>query len=218
MRLLKVDDRDSLSLTEDLYDNIPPYAILSHTWGQAKDEVSYDDLQHELWKNKAGHVKVRFCAEQTKKNRLEYFWVDTCCINKQSSAELSEAINSMYNWYQDAQLCFVYLSDVDKNNPKKPLSRSRWFQRGWTLQELLAPSEVIFYDRQWRRLGSKSTLAGQIASITQIPATALNTRNLTSFSVAQKMSRAAGRVTTRAEDGAYCLLGLFGVNMPLLYG
>lgn len=218
MRLLKINDHDALSLTEELYDNIPPYAILSHIWGEAKNEVTFDDLQHELWKNKAGHVKIRFCAQQTKRNKLEYFWVDTCCINKQSSAELSEAINSMYNWYRGAQLCYVYLNDVEKTNSKKPLSKSRWFRRGWTLQELLAPSEVIFYDRRWRCLGSKSTLARQIASITHIPTTVLTTGKFNEYSVAQKMSWSARRVTTRVEDGAYCLLGLFGVNMPLLYG
>ena len=167
---------------------------------------------------KVGYVKIRLCADEAKKNKLEYFWVDTCCINKQSSAELSEAINSMYNWYQGAKICYVYLDDVEKTNWKRTLSKSRWFKRGWTLQELLAPTRVIFYDRLGRRLGSKSALDGRIASITRIPTTALTLGRFTEYSVAQKMSWSARRVTSRAEDGAYCLLGLFGVNMPLLYG
>ncbi|KIW36636.1 uncharacterized protein PV06_11148 [Exophiala oligosperma] len=218
MRLLKFDNQGSLRVTEDLHAKFPPYVILSHTWGKEKDEVSFDDLQNELWKSKAGHVKIRFCAQQAQKNGLKHFWIDTCCINKQSSAELSEAINSMYNWYQGARLCCVYLNDVEKTNWKRSLPKSRWFKRGWTLQELLAPRRVTFYDRLWRRLGSKSALARRIASITRIPTAALISGDFTKYSVAQRMSWSAGRATTRTEDGAYCLLGLFDVNMPLLYG
>jgi hypothetical protein len=80
MRLLKFDHRGELSLTEDLQDGIPPDAILSHTWGDNKDEVNFDDLKHESYKNKAGYNKMRFCGEQAQRDKLEYFWVDTCCI------------------------------------------------------------------------------------------------------------------------------------------
>ncbi|ERF70325.1 hypothetical protein EPUS_09369 [Endocarpon pusillum Z07020] len=218
MRLLQVGRYNELVLTKDVTTPPGPYAILSHTWGADEEEVTFDDMENKTGAGKTGYVKLWFCANQARKDRLEYFWVDTCCINKQSSAELSEAINSMYNWYHGAKRCYVYLNDVVGTTWKKSISKSRWFKRGWTLQELLAPRRVIFYDRLWRRLGSKSALAGRIASITRIPATALTSRNLTEYSVAQKMSWSARRVTTRAEDGAYCLLGLFGVNMPLLYG
>lgn len=218
MRLLKFDEHGELSLTKDLVDNMPPYAILSHTWGADEDEVTFEELRNRPDKSKAGYRKIQFCGRQARQDNLDYFWVDTCCINKQSSAELSEAINSMYSWYQGSQRCYIYLSDVEKPNWKKSISKSRWFRRGWTLQELLAPPKAIFYDRQGRRLGSKTALARRIASIIRIPVTALTSGNLMEFSVAQRMSWAARRITTRVEDGAYCLLGLFGVNMPLLYG
>lgn len=180
-------------------------------------EVTFDDMEKKTEKSKAGYAKLRYCANQARKEGLDYCWVDTCCINKQSSAELSEAINSMYRWYRDAKACYIYLSDVEKANWKKNISKARWFTRGWTLQELLAPAKAIFYDRRWQRLGTKHTLTGVIASVTQIPATALRSTNLRGYSIAQKMSWAAERVTTRAEDSVYCLLGLFDVNMPLLY-
>jgi hypothetical protein len=218
MRLLQVGSNGELMLTKDAATPPGPYAILSHTWTADDDEVTFDDLENKTGAEKIGYTKLWFCANQARKDGLQYFWVDTCCINKQSSAELSEAINLMYNWYQSAKLCYIYLNDVEKTSWKRSISKSRWFKRGWTLQELLAPPRAIFYDRLWQRLGSKSTLAGRITSITRIPATALTSRNLARYSVAQRMSWAARRVTTRAEDSAYCLLGLFGVNMPLLYG
>jgi hypothetical protein len=218
MRLLQAGAHGELTLTKDVTTPPGPYAILSHTWGADDEEVTFNDLEDKTGADKIGYAKLRFCANQARKDGLEYFWVDTCCINKQSSAELSEAINSMYNWYQGAKLCYVYFNDVEKSKWKKSISKSRWFKRGWTLQELLAPPRAIFYDQKWRRLGSKAALAGRISAITRIPITVLTSRNLAEYSVAQRMSWAASRVTTRAEDGAYCLLGLFGVNMPLLYG
>jgi hypothetical protein len=133
MRFLKVNDCGKLSLTEDWVENVPPYAILSHTWGADHDEVTFGDVESKSGTNKAGYAKLWFCANQAGRDGLKYFWVDTCCINKQSSAELSEAINSMYDWYQGAQLCYIYLSDVEKSNWKKTISKSRWFKRGWTL-------------------------------------------------------------------------------------
>jgi hypothetical protein len=116
MRLLKFNDRGTLSLTEDLHENIPSYAILSHTWGEDKDEVTFDDLKQDSFQAKAGYVKIRFCAEYAKKDKLEHFWVDTCCINKANNTEYSEAINSMFRWYRDATQCYVYLSDVSIHN------------------------------------------------------------------------------------------------------
>ena len=218
MRLLQFDPHGELTLTEDAATTTGPYAILSHTWGEDDDEVTFDDMEKKTGINKPGYAKLQCCAKQVGNNGLQYFWIDTCCINKQSSAELSEAINSMYAWYKDAAICYVYLDDVEKSNRKRPFSKARWFTRGWTLQELLAPSKIIFYDRAWRRLGNKNTLAGRISAITRIPIHVLTSRNFADCCVAQKLSWAARRVTTRTEDKAYSLLGLFGVNMALIYG
>ena len=155
----------------------------------------------------------------------DWIWIDTCCIDKRSSAELSEAINSMYLWYREAQVCYAYLSDVcinvDTGEPfyqhvYKTFHESRWFRRGWTLQELLAPQSVVFYDRKWTELGTRSSLEHEVSLATGISIEFLN-QPLTA-SVAQKMFWASRRETTRIEDTAYCLLGIFDVNMPLLYG
>lgn len=133
MRLLQIQDSGKFSLVERVGNDIPPYAILSHTWGPSKDEVTYHDLLNGTGRNKMGYCKLEFCRKQAEQDRLQYFWVDTCCIDKTSSAELSEAINSMYSWYQAAEVCYAYLADVPSNNT---FSCSRWFTRGWTLQEL----------------------------------------------------------------------------------
>lgn len=145
-------------------------------------------------------------------------WIDTCCIDKTSSTELSEAVNSMYRWYQGVESCYVYLHDVDKDRWQESFLKSKWFKRGWTLQELLAPRTVVFYDRKWQVLGDKIGLAAEISSATSIAIDVLQTGDLRHYSVAQKMAWAARRVTTRPEDRAYCLMGLFDVNMPPLYG
>ena len=227
MRLLKFD-REGLSLTEDLQDNIPAYAVLSHTWGDDKDEVNFDDLKHGSYQTKAGYEKIRFCGEQAKKDKLEFFWVDTCCINKANNVhEYSEAINSMFRWYRDAAKCYVYLSDVfvsdgDDDHAKRTwklaFRKSRWFTRGWTLQELLAPTSVEFFSREGERLGDKKTLEQQIYEITSIPSAALRGTPLSKFSVDERMRWAANRSTKKKEDEAYCLLGIFNVFMPLIYG
>ena len=146
---------------------------------------------------------------------------DRCCIDKTSSAELSEAINSMYLWYQEAALCYAYLPDVPSNDPStlsSQLAESKWFTRGWTLQELLAPSTVYFYGEQWVELGTKASLHKTISRITGIPDRVLLMDPLAKISVAMRMSWASKRRTTRLEDMAYCLMGIFRVNMPTLYG
>ena len=112
MRLLHFSQHGELSLTKDLVSNIPPYAILSHTWGNDDDEVTFDDLTNGLGKSKTGYTKLQFCGNQARKDKIEYFWVDTCCINKANHAELSEAITSMFRWYHNAVKCYVYLPDV----------------------------------------------------------------------------------------------------------
>ncbi len=169
----------------------------------------------------AGYSKIRSCCAIAAQQGFEYVWIDTCCIDKTSSAELSEAINSMYRYYQEAQICYAYLADVRKINSRYPdggrkFRGSRWFTRGWTLQELLAPKQVIFYGSDWQELGSKSDLRSQISLITGVQLRHMI--DINSASVAQKMSWASGRKTTRVEDIAYSLMGIFDVNMPLIYG
>ncbi|KAK3680907.1 heterokaryon incompatibility protein-domain-containing protein [Podospora appendiculata] len=202
----------------------PPYAILSHTWG--KEEVTARDLARADVSQLAGFKKIKYCCEQALQNGLEYAWVDTCCIDKTSSAELSEAINSMFRWYLNAKVCYAYLEDVDSEDfdsgaPIDSLGASRWFTRGWTIQELLAPDNVIFYSSSWGRLGTKAELVETLSHITKINTYYLGpgvVLRLKSSCIAQKMSWAAKRKTTRVEDMAYCLLGLLDISMPLLYG
>lgn len=203
---------------------IPFYAILSHTWGSS--EVTFRDLSDNPGSSevaqKMGYQKlVGFCTEACRQG-FEWAWADTCCIDKSSSAELSEAINSMFRWYQNAISCFVYLADWP-HGPSSGLDptswSSRWFTRAWTLQELLAPRNVLFYSSAWVEIGSKKTLAPQISQVASIDVDVLlNKRSVREFSVAQRMSWAARRQATRREDIAYSLLGIFGIHMPLLYG
>jgi len=228
MRLLKLSGRNKVSLTEDLTDDIPPYAILSHTWGSDKDEVTFADLRKRQRQTKIGYAKIQFCGEQARKDGIEYFWVDTCCINKDSHAELSEAITSMFRWYRNAVKCYVYLSDVsahkrNHDGDTRPAWESnfrisRWFTRGWTLQELLAPGKVEFFSREKVFLGEKTMLAQQIHEITTIPTTALHGTPLPQFAIAERLRWAEKRDTKRKEDKAYCLMGIFAVFMPLIYG
>ena len=164
MRLL---DTSNFKLREFIGDEVPRYAILSHTWGE--EEVSYQGLSGA--RNTEGFQKILRCCELAKSKDYEYVWIDTCCIDKTSSAELSEAINSMYRWYAEAAVCYAYLADVsvrpDLPNTK-PFVESRWFSRGWTLQELLAPRTVIFYDHDWNCLGTRASLENEICSVCRI--------------------------------------------------
>ncbi len=197
----------------------PPYAILSHTWGQSEDEVSFEDMTSGLnvAKTRASFPKLESACRLALAHGHRYCWIDTCCINQSSSAELQEAINSMFKWYQDAQVCFAYLSDVE--NVRAEFRHARWFTRGWTLQELLAPTDLIFYARNWQPIGTKKDLAFQIRKITGIePAILLGERPIERESVAERMLWASSRKTSRPEDQAYCLMGIFGVNMPMIYG
>jgi hypothetical protein len=218
MHLIHVD---SFKLHEFFGTSIPNYAILSHTWGT--DEVSFQDMQAGAFRTKLGFEKINYTCTEARKRGLRWAWVDTCCVDKTSSAELTEAINSMYRWYQESTICFAYLTDVpggsDLRNEDSPYRRSRWFTRGWTLQELIAPAKVDFYGQGWSFLGDRLILCSLISSITGIPhKVLLGGENLGLFSVAQRMSWASKRQTTRTEDTAYCLLGIFDINMPLLYG
>lgn len=199
------------------------YLILSHTWGEDRDEVSYEDMANlATAKAKKGFRKIKEICAKAQQDGVPYAWVDTCCINKSSSAELSESINSMYHWYQCADRCIAYLDDLETGSGdalEHQLRLCRWFTRGWTLQELIAPEVVIFVDQSWKERGTKRGLGPILSRITRIHTAVLNgTRPLHKVAVAQRMSWAARRKTTRVEDMAYCLLGIFDINMPLLYG
>lgn len=201
--------------------NLPEYAILSHTWGD--EEVSFQNMANTGdFQKKRGWRKIHKTCAFARASRIKYAWVDTCCIDKTSSAELSEAINSMFHWYSKAKICYVYLEDFSPPlamTTEPWLKECRWFTRGWTLQELIAPKNVIFYNKNWAYFGTKDQLCPHLSRITGIPARLLQDPNtLGEFSAAAKMSWAANRTTTRIEDMAYCLLGLFDINMPLLYG
>ncbi|KJY00606.1 hypothetical protein TI39_contig321g00009 [Zymoseptoria brevis] len=191
------------------------YAIFSHVWLSKDQEVTFQDVEHGTYDHKAGWAKVVNACRRALEDKLDYCWIDTCCVDKTSSAELSEAINSMYRWYHQAKVCYAYLPDV----PSVPLRESKWFTRGWTLQELIAPGHVLFYDGAWNFLGSKISMVRELAEITRIDANVLRDReNLMSVSVAARMAWAADRATSREEDRAYSLMGIFDVNMPMLYG
>ncbi|KAH7356360.1 heterokaryon incompatibility protein-domain-containing protein [Pyrenochaeta sp. MPI-SDFR-AT-0127] len=201
--------------------DIPQYAVLSHTWGKDEEEVTYKDLVDRTGDEKPGYLKIRFCAKQAAEDRLQYFWVDTCCIDKSSSTELSEAINSMFTWYQNAAKCYVYLSDVsiqDFAQDRQAFHKSRWFTRGWTLQELVAPTVVEFFSVEGEHIGDKNIMVHDISSCTGLPIDVLQGRLLSHFSFDERMSWTEKRQTKRIEDAAYCLLGMFGICMPLLYG
>ncbi|KAH7342307.1 heterokaryon incompatibility protein-domain-containing protein, partial [Rhexocercosporidium sp. MPI-PUGE-AT-0058] len=227
MRLLQINDDGWLSLTTYFADRTPPYAIFSHTWND--EEIIFEDLKNGTHTRNASYKKIRFCGEQARRDGLQYFWVDTCCIDKSSSSELTEAINSMFRWYRESTKCYVYLSDVstgacDENHDisrstwKLAFRQSRWFTRGWTLQELIAPTSVEFFSSDYVRLGDKRSMEQQIYEITRIPIRALRGYPLSEFSVAQRLSWAENRQTTRPEDKAYSLLGIFNFHMPLIYG
>ncbi|KAI6101089.1 heterokaryon incompatibility protein-domain-containing protein, partial [Pisolithus croceorrhizus] len=212
------------------------YAILSHRWEDGS-EVTYKEMiglmkMDERKKNevreRSGYQKIIKCCEQAMKDDFEWLWIDTCCIDKRSSAELSEAINSMYQWYQDAQVCYAYLNDVKESIfPTEPNSETfpksngwpEWFMRGWTLQELIAPARIEFFNKEWVSVGNKQRLAPILKDITRIPCDVLRDGLAGKrLSVARIMSWAATRKTARVEDRAYSLMGLFGVHMPMVYG
>ncbi|KAI5993783.1 heterokaryon incompatibility protein-domain-containing protein [Pisolithus orientalis] len=212
------------------------YAILSHRWG-ADSEVNYKEMiglmkmeehKRDNVRQRDGYQKIVKSCEQAMKDGYEWLWIDTCCINKRSSSELSEAINSMHRWYQHAHVCYAYLNDVEESIFPAKRDRDKfgesngwpvWFLRGWTLQELIAPSQVKFFNKDWVPIGDKRHLAPMLKDITGIPCEVLRDGLAAKrLCVAQIMSWAATRKTERVEDRAYSLMGLFGVHMPMLYG
>lgn len=218
-------------LREFVGDKTPSYGILSHTWVDGQ-EVTFQEMTAAAGRQGAGSVKTgwqkidRTCL-QAARSGLEYVWVDTCCINKTSSAELSEAINSMFQWYKRAAVCYVFLPDLTISAPalepgeklQAAIEHCRWFARSWTLQELIAPLHIHFFNREWELCFTKASAAAVLAAITGIDTDILeHKKDLSAVSVAQKMSWAATRESTRIEDASYSLMGIFQINMPLLYG
>jgi hypothetical protein len=222
MRLLNTSTYE----VREFVDDVPHYVILSHTWGA--EEVTYYDVVNKegldvvSWKQ--GYPKLMGFCREAAQHGFRWVWMDSCCIDKTSSAELSESINSMFQWYRNAVVCYIYLTDFLASEGSEfhfavSGARCRWFTRSWTLQELLAPENAVFYDQNWKDSGSKRALAAAIASITGIDRKLLSGEaRVNDYSVAQKMSWASMRDATRVEDMAYSLLGLFSINMPLLYG
>jgi hypothetical protein len=272
MHLLHYSENEELAITSCDDNKLPPYAILSHTWGADEEEVTFADIVNGGGTAKAGYEKIRLCGEQARQDGLEYFWVDTCCINKANKAELSLAIDSMFRWYRNSARCYVYLSDVSSQTSKpnlersvhqpdlqtsrwfawiwmllviqpifpwysstirrfftssdvcspqaceSELQRSKWFTRGWTLQELLAPSVVEFFSREWCRLGDKISLKSEIQEATAIPYEALEGAPLSQFSVEERLRWRQHRHTKLKEDAAYSLCGIFDVDIAPVYG
>jgi hypothetical protein len=229
MRLLRILEDRSLEVTKDMEeDDAPQYAILSHTWGPDEEEVTFRDVVERMGKHKSGYHKLAFCRDQTLRDGQTHFWVDTCCINRSNNVELNTAITSMFRWYAKATKCYVYLPDVPSklsgtDGVQNAIWQSefrgcQWLTRGWTLQELLAPKVVEFYDKTGNMLGDKTTLERYICDAAGIPATALRGRPLASFSIEERFAWQRGRKTKKPEDKAYSLLGVCGVSMIPIYG
>jgi hypothetical protein len=270
MRLLQYSESGELSIHSFDDGDIPPYAILSHTWGADGDEVTFADLQTGNGKAKLGYEKILFCGKQARCDNLQYFWIDTCCIDKANKAELAFSIRSMFRWYHDADRCYVYLSDIStqpllvtqghhdsrwlfwiwilsilytmsrwysstiqryfysrhvlctsvgsdvvrsEQQPEFTLKKSRWFTRGWTLQELLAPSIVEFFSKEGTKLGDKLSLAKEVREVTGIPSSALQGEPLSNFDVHERVTWIEHRTTTVPADRAYSLMGILGVSL-----
>ncbi|KAF2650581.1 HET-domain-containing protein [Lophiostoma macrostomum CBS 122681] len=217
MRLINTT---SLILAEFQEETAPVYAILSHTWGTREEEVTFQQMTNRTpaVEAKSGYAKIRrFCEVASSKYMVDWAWVDTCCIDKSSSAELSEAINSMYRWYEKASVCVTFLADYPSH--VEVFTESAWFTRGWTLQELISPRQLEFWDSHWQLLGTKFDLVDQLATRTGIPSSILRKeKEVSEIPVAERMYWVSSRQITRGEDIAYCLLGIFDINMPMLYG
>lgn len=217
----------------------PPYAIASHRWQD--DEATFKDVLKGRNQDSPGFLKIRGFCDLVKSwrfggfiDQIDWLWIDTCCIDRKSSAELSEAINSMYGWYADAEICVAYLFDVQFRQGVYDLESSEWFERGWTLQELIAPTIVLFTDCQWNVIGHKEggqhestsllphmgpQINDRISRRTKVPANVLlDPADLDQVSYEVRLSWMNERHTTRVEDQAYCLLGIFDIYMPLIYG
>ena len=224
MRLLHLDPSDRLVLTDFRSQSIPPYAILSHRWGDPNSEVVFGDIESNAYHKKDGYRKIKFCAKQAARDQLQYFWIDTCCIDKWNLLELSSSINSMFRWYKNAARCYVFLSDISvpsahqQSDWEASLRESNWFYRGWTLQELIAPTLVEFYSYEGQRIGDKTSLEQLVHEITSLPLAVLRNCSLDQFTITERIQWAENRRTTEEEDIVYCLLGILNISMPVSYG
>ncbi|KAF2229657.1 hypothetical protein EV356DRAFT_510315 [Viridothelium virens] len=238
MRLLNVH---SLQVEDFTKRPAPQYVILSHRW--VDNEPKFQDFEemHSLQATTTntqrlaalrncnngnfgandGFAKVAWACKMVRERQhgVQYLWADTCCINKnnlEDPKETSRAINSMFDWYHNAVECYAYLGDTSGKNAMR---NSVWFKRGWTLQELLAPSRLQFFDQRWTDLGTRSDNIDAIWEATSIDQKYLNgDEQFRSACIATKMSWAANRTTALADDRAYCMLGLFGVHIEAPYG
>ena len=213
MRLI---DTRNLQFKEFPDSELPRYMILSHRWG--REEITFEDMGSlKDASYKKGHAKLKRLCDVARAENCDYIWMDTCCINKSNSTELGEAINSMYRWYSEATACIAYLEDVGSD--QKSMEESEWFDRGWTLQELIAPANVSFYNHDWDLIGTKRKSISLLSTVTGIPEDVLSCATKpNTCSIAQRMSWAAKRKTERVEDRAYSLMGLFDVSLPMIYG
>ncbi|KAF5338130.1 hypothetical protein D9758_015368 [Tetrapyrgos nigripes] len=228
---------NTLQLEEFPFNNIvPPYAILSHRW-EGNQEISYlqmlclkvfpPDVTLGILRRK-GLLKIVYACVQAIKDGYSYIWIDTCCINDSNIGQKSEDINSMYEYYRSAGVCYVYLNDVNPSPSNcltstslNAMTDSSWFSRGWTLQELVAPSIVKFFSADWKYLGEKKdfVVSEIIACMTGIPSDVLQgSRSVGDVDIKEKIAWSINRSTTKEEDQAYCLLGLLGVTMEPRYG
>lgn len=208
--------------------NVPDYAILSHRWGNR--EITYAEIQKGApnLQHTDGYKKIYNCCKLAADVGLDYVWIDTCCIVKKDNAqpgedpELSKELASMFRYYRNSQVSYTYLADVsvdeDPTVPKSAFRNSKWFTRGWTLQELVAPLYITFFDKNWNEIGTKSSLQRVIAEITGIPSTVLLTNSSSQISVAERRKWFGKRETSVVEDRAYSLMGLLGVNISVKYG
>lgn len=226
MRLLHYNSEGNLVLTDDLVDegSLPAYAILSHTWVE-EEEVTFQELKADAGLVKPGYQKIEYCGQQARRDGLRYWWVDTCCIDKTNTAEYRHAVKSMYRWYQSATICYVYLADVsterceaEKRSWKLAFAESRWFTRGWTLQELLAPSNLRFYSMEWTKLGDKPSLQLEIHRITAVPLAVVNGALLSDYSIEERLQWGSARQTKLEEDRVYSMEGFFGIDLAPIYG
>ena len=221
MRLLHFDGERLVS-TDFRGKTIPPYAILSHRWRDS--EILFEDLGNHEYKEKGGYRKIEFCAEQAAQDQLQYFWIDTCCIDKWDLRERSTAINSMFRWYKNAARCYVFLPDVSiaidasQSAWEASFCASEWFTRGWTLQELIAPVSVEFFSCEGRRIGDKKSLEPLVHKVTGIPLKALRNGPLDEFTIDERRDWARNRETSKEEDKVYCLLGILDIFIPAFYG
>ncbi|KAF4930545.1 Vegetative incompatibility protein HET-E-1 [Colletotrichum fructicola] len=198
-------------------DDTPPYAILSHRYDSKAGEVSFKHLNpgSETPTGRVSYKKITGFCNKAFDAGFKWAWVDTCCINHDDSEEQKRSINSMFEWYRKSEVCYAYLADVATGGD---IRESEWFTRGWTLQELLAPGNLTFFDKNWIDIGSKAFLRNVIQEITNIPPAALLVNQSVEYSVAQIFSWTQGRETSRPEDVAYSLLGLLNINLPPNYG